>query len=550
METVNIKTDVLCIGGGIAGLMAAIRACEHGAKVVVAEKGATRYSGAGRAGNDHYWAYVPEVHGPSVDELLKESMLTQLGAFLSGLGQTFCRVWLERSWETVQLWHRWGIPMKQNDKWQFQGHSFPGRMMTHLKYKGENQKKVLTEQALKRGVEIIDRVMVIEMLGDTEGVSGAIGVGTREEKMFLFEAKSVFLGSGSLMRMYPGITPALMGNNARPFSITGDGRAMCYRVGAELVNMEMINRHAGVKNFCRAGQGSWMGVVRDPQGRPVGKYLSKPDPKYHDIVMEVDKQIFSRAAREGSGPLYMDCTGISDEDWKYLTNGLKNEGNVALLEHLKEEGIDLRRNPVEFSTYDIRCSGRINLNEKGEASIPGLYVAGDECTLGISGAAVFGMIGGENAAALVRKTPEPDISKFGAIVENKMRLISELQGRRNGPDWEDANVALQQTMNDYAGLVRSEVILQAGLNHLLRIRGKVHKTLRAKDRWELARCLEVINLYDLAELIFVGALERKESRGLHNRVDYPYTDPLLNGKNLIIKKVNEKPFTEWRDIPK
>ncbi|MBW1803264.1 MAG: FAD-binding protein, partial [Deltaproteobacteria bacterium] len=266
METVKVQTDVLCIGGGIAGLMAAIRACERGAKVVIAEKGATRYSGAGRAGNDHYWAYVPELHGPGVDELLKETMLTQYGLFLPGLGQTACRIWLERSWETVQLWDEWGIPMKHNGKWELQGHSFPGRMLTHIKYKGENQKKVLTDQALKRGVEIMDRVMVVEMLGNADGITGAIGIGTREDKMVLFGAKAVCLGSGSLMRMYPGITPALMGNNARPFTITGDGRAMSYRLGAELVNMEMINKHAGVKNFCRAGQGSWMGVVRDPRG--------------------------------------------------------------------------------------------------------------------------------------------------------------------------------------------------------------------------------------------------------------------------------------------
>ncbi|MBW1804051.1 MAG: hypothetical protein JRJ85_25370 [Deltaproteobacteria bacterium] len=222
---------------------------------------------------------------------------------------------------------------------------------------------------------------------------------------------------------------------------------------------------------------------------------------------------------------------------------------MALLEHLNEEGIDLRKNPVEFATYDIRCSGRINLNEKSETSVRGLYVAGDECTFGISGAAVFGMIGGENAAALAKEIPASDISENENTIEDQKRLIEQLRSRSNGPDWKDANVALQQTMTDYAGLVRSEAILQAGLRHLMRLREKVHHTLRSKDRWELTRCLEVINLYDLAELIFISALERKESRGLHQRVDYPYTDPLLNGKNLIIKKVDGRHVTEWRDVP-
>lgn len=550
METEKVYTDVLCIGGGIAGLMAGIRAAELGAKVVIAEKGAAKYSGAGRAGNDHYWAWVPELHGPTVDELLKESMLTQLGPALSGLGETFCRTWLERSWETVQLWEEWGIPMKHNGRWEQQGHSFPGRMLTHLKYKGENQKKVLVEQAVKRGVEMMDRISVIELLGDANGVTGAIGAGTREDRMIVFQAKAVIVGTGSLTRMYTGTTPALMGNNSRPFTMTGDGRAMVYRLGAELVNLEMFNRHAGAKNFCRAGQGSWMGVVRDPHGKPVGKYLTEPDAKYHDIIMEVDKQIFERAAQQGQGPLYMDCTGITREDLEGLTQGLRNEGNVALLEHLKEEGVDLRKNPLEFCTYETRCSGRINMNEKAETSVRGLYAAGDECTLGITGATVFGLIGGENAAALAKETPAVDLTESETLIEKKKRLIAQLQDRKQGPDWKDANMALQHTMSEYAGPIRSEAMLKAGLSHLLRLREKADKTLMAKDHWDLTRCLEVLNLYDLAELIFVGALERKETRALHRRVDYPYTDPLLNGKNLIIKKMDGHPVTEWRDFPR
>jgi succinate dehydrogenase/fumarate reductase flavoprotein subunit len=86
------------------------------------------------------------------------------------------------------------------------------------------------------------------------------------------------------------------------------------------------------------------------------------------------------------------------------------------------------------------------------------------------------------------------------------------------------------------------------LKHLRRLKNKVHNDLSARDSWELTRCLEVINLYDLAELVFIGALERKESRGLHRRADYAYTDPLLNGKLLIIKRIDGRPITEWRQV--
>ena len=94
-----IEADVLCIGGGIAGLMAAIRASELGANVVVAEKGNTLSSGAGGLGNDHFVCYIPEVHGPDVMPVIAELRRGQLGARLKDLEKT--RVWMEHTYDIV-----------------------------------------------------------------------------------------------------------------------------------------------------------------------------------------------------------------------------------------------------------------------------------------------------------------------------------------------------------------------------------------------------------------------------------------------------------------
>ena len=546
MKTERVEADVLCIGGGIAGLMATIRAAELGAKVIVADKGNTLTSGAGGAGNDHFWCYIPEVHGPDMDSFIKECTLTQLGGMAASLSPEMLNTWMKKSFDIVKLWDEWGIPMKYNGKWEFAGHSFPGRVFTHLKYSGGNQKKILTEQALKRGAKIMNRIMVFELLGSANGVTGALGVDTRQDRLIEFQAKNIILGTGLTTRMYPGVTPALMGNATHPFTLTGDGRAMAYRLGAELFDMEMVGRHAGIKNFARSGQATWVGVYRDPQGKPLGPYVTKPDKRYGDILPEVDKQIFARTYESGKGPVYMDCRGISDEDYQYMMHWLKHEGNDALLQHLEEEGIDPRKNPVEFMTYNITIAGRIYSNEKAETSVKGLYSAGDETERGISGAAVFGWIAGENAAKYAKVTPFHNIDKEKARIEERKNFIDALQDRKKGADWRDANIALQHVMYDYAGLARSETMLEAGLNHLHRLKKTVHNTMTAKDRWQLTRCLEILNLYDLAELVFTAALDRKESRGLHQRVDYPLTDPMLNEKILIVKKVNDKPTTRWR----
>jgi succinate dehydrogenase/fumarate reductase flavoprotein subunit len=121
-----VQTDVLCVGGGIAGLMAAIKARELGAKVVIAEKGNALFSGRGRSGNDHFWCYIPEVHGSDVEAFLKECLKgPKLKVIQSGTSMKVLRTFLEKSFDIVKLWDSWGIPMRYQGRWEFSGHSFP-----------------------------------------------------------------------------------------------------------------------------------------------------------------------------------------------------------------------------------------------------------------------------------------------------------------------------------------------------------------------------------------------------------------------------------------
>jgi len=543
MKEEMLEADVLCIGGGIAGLMAAIRAGELGAKVIVAEKANTLRSGAGATGNDHFRCYIPEFHGPDIQPIVEEVAHSQAGGTRT---MNFVRAWMEKSFDIVKLWDSWGIPMKHNGKWEFSGHAFPGRPFTALKYAGQNQKPILTREAGKRGAEIINRVMVFDLLRDDGGIIGAIGVNTREDKIITFRAKSVVLGTGGCVRLYPSPTPGWMFNRAYSPATTGDGRAMAYRAGAELVNMEIPQRWAGAKYFARCGKGTWIGVIRDPQDKPVGPFVTKPDRRYGDVIADAYHSLFEDYAKSGKGPVYMDCRGISDEDYEYMMWGLRNEGNIALINHLEEEGIDIRKNAVEFMTYELTCRGGVNYNEKAETSVKGLYAAGDEYFGGISCAATFGWIAGDNAARYVKQTGSPEIDKVRAEIEEKKELLDKIRSRETGATWQEVNIALQQTMYDYAGSIRSESLLQAGLSHLRKLKEKAYSTMIAKNQHELMHCLEVLNLFDIGELVFIAAGERKETRGNYVRPDYPYTNPLMNNKVLICKKIGDKLVAEWR----
>ena len=207
VKTQRIETDVLCVGGGIAGLMAAIRAKEFGVRVVVVDKGNTLTSGAGGCGNDHFLCYIPEVHGPDVKLFIRELMLGQMGPLCQMLGPSLTEMWMSKTFEMVKLWETWGIPMKHDGEWKYSGHAFPGHPRFFLKYKGKYQKKVLTEQARARGVEIMNRYMVIDLLGDAAECAGAMAIDTRENKGIEIQARGVILATGRVSRLYPGISP-------------------------------------------------------------------------------------------------------------------------------------------------------------------------------------------------------------------------------------------------------------------------------------------------------------------------------------------------------
>jgi succinate dehydrogenase/fumarate reductase flavoprotein subunit len=339
-----------------------------------------------------------------------------------------------------------------------------------------------------------------------------------------------------------------MFNRADPPCSTGDGRAMAYRIGAELSTMEFPKRWAGPKYLARCGKATWIGVYRDPQDKPIGPFVTKPERKYGDAIGDAYPTVYEDFSRSGKGPVYMDCRGISDSDYDYMMYGLTNEGNTAMLNYMKEDKIDIRKNPIEFMTYEMTTRGGINYNEKGETSVNGLYAAGDEFFGGISNASTFGWIAGENSARFAQKGAVPEAGLIAKIVKGKKELPAEIRGRKDGVTWQEANIAVQQVMFDYAGTVRTENLLHAGMHHLAKLKEKIYNSLAAKNQHELMHCIEVLNLVDIAEIVVAAVAERKETRGKYSRLDYPFTNPMLNNKTLICRKSESGPVFEWRDV--
>lgn len=545
----TIECDVLVIGGGIGGLMAAIAAADKGASVIVAEKANTLRSGSGATGNDHFICYIPEYH-KDFNEFLKMAMFMSEDV----TDRDITEKCMKRSFEVVKDWNDWGINMKPHGDWEFNGHAMPGKMRVYLKYDGSNQKKVLTNQALQRGVQIDNYSPITELLiNKNHEIAGAVAidVSKNEPKMKLYKAKTVITATGIGMRLFPSITPGWIGNVLNCPAGTGTGRAAAMRLGATLINMDQLWTHAGPKYMERCGKATWIGYLSDINGKSLSPFVQKPTKELGDFAADCWKGVFDEKKNDGSGPVFMNCTETDEKDMEYMRWGLECEGATSVLEAIDHQNIDLKKMGVEFCRYKPNLQGRgllVDINH--ETTISGLYCVGDEAgnfESGIGGAAISGRCAGENAA-LKALEKESDFNIDFSFISGLRKRYDEILSREGGASWEELNLAIQQIMDDYVGVdfVRSETKMRAGLKYLNDLEVYAQQYIRAKTSHELMRALECFDLIDLGKAVFVSALERRESRGNHQRSDYTFTNPLKDDQLIIVRMKDNELVAEWR----
>ena len=541
LEQNTLESDVLVIGGGLAGCFAAIRAREMGASVIVAEKADTRRSGCASTGVDHCWTYVPEIHGPdfTVADLVKDHTEYAEGF----VDQEIATYIASHSFERLLDLERFGIPIR-DDEGKFslikKVHSVP----TFLHFAGRDLKPKLTRQARRAGAKIVNRVMVTDLLTRDGRVVGALGLGTRTGDVMVFRAGAVVLSTGNIYRLYQAKSGVPF-NIAFPPHETGDGHGMALRAGAELLNMEFTTFQTGPRNFQRCGRGTFVpGKTVDAKGRPIDEDAAESAEevaadgtrKTMDRAVEFE-HAYERVLREGRGPIYIDSRGLSDKELAVIRWALPNEGNTSLMMYMDERGIDIRKDRLEFEVYEPKGgSGKagIAINHRCETALPGLYAAGDVIggvTRAVApGAFTLGWQAGERAAAFAQEQ-ESGVAvdaRSEDLIRERHRLWEQILSR-SGPrtaTWGQAQAALQSTMTYYASRWRSDTMLEAGIERLKSLREDALSELAAENPHELYRSVEILSLIDSAEAIMVSARARNESRfgPEHSRADFPETD--------------------------
>lgn len=551
------KTDVLVIGGGGAAARAAIEAADEKASVAMVLKGlfpksgATAYKVSEMAGFNAGDGAADAADSPQ--EHYNDIMEAAEGMAIGKLA----RIVAFNAPDTLKKLDSWGVPYERDgDNYLAFKSCFSNKARTHvIKGHGEPIMEAMQKQIARRNIQVIENSMAAELLIQDGVCCGAVLVNEAGEICFAY-AKSVIMATGGAGQVFA--------RNLNPQDITGDGYALGYRAGAELINMEFMQSGIGVSYpfDCLLNAYIWSGfpLVTNKDGE---NFLEKgvPDPLTVKEVMQDHGNHFPFSCSDNSfyietlvqkellegrgtpeGGVYMNLNHMTDEYVAGLeeNTGLKKMWHIAR-DFYKEQGVDVLKDALQITCFAHAINGGLLIDEEARTSIEGLYACG-ETAGGPHGAnrlggnmlltcQIYGAIAGKSAAkrageiAGYRELSADEVKACAAKVENL--LYKKL-------DCEELKKALQQSAQ-YRLLVRRT---ESGLKELCETLDQLERTIESAVRGEAPnrKNLEIANLCMAARLMSVAALERRESRGAHFREDYPQRNDEVYAKPYLLKQ--------------
>jgi succinate dehydrogenase/fumarate reductase flavoprotein subunit len=575
-----IRTDVLILGGGIAGCHAAINARRQGVKVVVLEKGATKWSGNGGAGVDHWLsACTNPCSEVSPEEFTLQAMADSGGYDCGPLRYVNAR----EGWDTLLDCERMGVQIRDVHG-EFSGAEFRDDETQllfaydyHSKYDlrvyGHNMKPSLHREMKRLGVEILDRVMVTSLLTVDRpagrGVIGATGLHTRTGEFYMVLAKATVLATGLPGRLWLFSTEYRA--TFRDPNCTGEGVAAAWNAGAEFARLEESFPDSSPFSYIAYGVGNahntWHGCpIVDANGKEVpwvdrdghelntiaerfqpspgqrftmGHGLRIP-PTYENHVKQLAPDLPERIRRgEFVLPLYADLSRLPEHERRAIFGlmvGNEGKTRIAVYDTLTKAGFDpdfdmlqVPVMPPEAHSHSNfwagmpvphwrqwGCGGLV-VDWDLRTSLEGLYAAGG---------AIYGAGAHSSAAASGRYAGRraasfamtaPDPEIDARQVEReKARIYAPTRRERRSMGWKELNAGICKVMQDYCGQYKSAETLQLGLWMLGELRQSEAAAVSAANPHELARAVECLSLITTGEAVMQACLARKASSALLN----------------------------------
>ena len=586
----EVETDVLVIGGGIAGCWAAISAARKGAKVALVEKSATIRSGAGGPGCDHWCDTAANPLSKVDPDQWAQKLTNGFGGYGCGIGREIqCR----ENYDTLLELEKMGGKIRDADD-RFKGAEgrddktkfmiSPRMNPDHdtnvvIRVWGTTFKPALKKECDRLGVQIYDRIMATSLLTERgilgARVVGATGLNSRTGEFMIFKARATILcssGGGSVWL----INTELAGYSTMTSrAISGDGIAMAWKAGAEFTLMEksgVMGIAPGYKHkwYTGAGDASYENVKLVDAG---GKELPiVTEPGWG--MRQVDRMGFGWAAirekvfqGEYSLPFYGDFPSMPEIERRATWNLLLEEectGKI-IVDTFTEAGFDPRKDMLQnyallegnsLPQWRDANGGGLVIDWDLRTTLEGLYAAGTQLFSpgDHSFAAATGRYAGRKAAAFARDAAGPVVSKEQVSLE-KARIYAPV-GRSEGMDWKELHAGIARAMQFFCSEYKSEPLLRMGLDTLQDIEERWMPALHALDPHKLTRALEDWSLFTHAKIILHASLARKASSRFldFHRIDYPQQDPPEWHKFVTVKLANntvtsgERPLGYWGDL--
>lgn len=534
----ELSCDVLVIGGGTAGTMAALTAAERGADVLLLEKAHVRHSGALAMGMDGVNnAVVPGRAEP--DDYVAEITRANDGI----VDQSTVRQTAVRGFDMVRRLESYGVKFEKDEHGEYavrQVHRSGSYVLPMPE--GKDVKKVLYRQLRRREmrerIRIENRVMPVRVLtaqGRAVGAVGAVGFNTRTGAFVTVRAGAVILATGACGRLGLPASGYLYGTYENPTN-AGDGYAMAYHAGAELTGIECFQINPLIKDY----NGPACAYVANPFG---GYQVNRHGERFVDSDYWSGQMMAEFAAEVASdrGPVYLKLSHLPEESVAALESILHSTERPTRGTFHAGRGHDYRTHDVEMHISEIGlCGGHsasgVRVDDHARTTVPRLYAAGDLACVPhnyMIGAFVFGDLAGADAARYS--------AYDGELPADQLREAHELIYRplRNpdGPPQPQVEYKLRRFVNDYVAPPKSGARLSLALEAFERMRADIAE-MGARTPHELMRCAEVSFIRDCAEMAARASLARTESRwGLyHDRLDHPHRDDASWFHHLDLRK--------------
>jgi len=548
--------DVLVVGAGGAGLRAAIESLSRGASVGVVCKSLLGKAHTVMAEGGIAAAMANVDRGDDWRTHFRDTM--RGGKYLNNW--RMAQIHAQEAPDRVRELEQWGALFDRTADGDILQRAFGGHTFKRLCHVGDRTGlemiRTLQDRGVQMGFHVYMECAVTKLLTDGDRVCGAVGYWREQGRFVVFRAKSVVLATGGIGKAWK-IT-------SNSWEYTGDGMALAYDAGAELMDMEFVQFHPtgmvwppGVQGLLVTeavrGEG---GVLRNRQGE---RFMERYDPDKMELsTRDVVARAIYTEVREGRGTEHGGAfLDISQKPAEYVKRKLPSMYH----QFLELADVDITKGPMEVGPTCHYMMGGVRVDpETAETTVHGLYAAG-EVAAGLHGAnrlggnslsdlLVFGRRAGLAAAEGADRAPSG--SSDGGQVEEATREMLAFFERPEGESPYAVHRDLTETMQSLVGIFRNEQDLESGLAKIREFQDRTGRVRVEGSRlfnpgWHLARDLKA--MLTVSEAVARSALLRKESRGAHSRTDFAKSDPSWGNRNIVVSRRGGAMELSERPVP-